>query len=269
MVEPIRRRVVQEKGWLSQQEFLDGLALCQLLPGATVVHGRLYWAPSAPNERRLGRCRRLYLPRLCGYVGPLRPILQIWGNHLGEGGVQRIQCVGHRPPAPGFVALPGNHQAALVERGHCSPDPGSALGWGQLPSGLPGCGSNEAGFGMEIRSTSRAPFPGETRACPRAWSYRGQMCGTLTTLALLVWGLWQWHQDLGVMSLIFLKIGVVAFGGGYAMIPILQWDMIDQLHWLTSRQFLDGILLGFVTPAPLSSRPLLSAIGSRGWRGRW
>jgi hypothetical protein len=27
MVEPIRRRLVQEKGWLSQQEFLDGLAL--------------------------------------------------------------------------------------------------------------------------------------------------------------------------------------------------------------------------------------------------
>ena len=78
-----------------------------------------------------------------------------------------------------------------------------------------------------------------------------QMCGTLTTLALLVWGLWQWHQDLGVMSLIFLKIGVVAFGGGYAMIPILQWDMVDQLHWLTSRQFLDGILLGFVTPGPI------------------
>ena len=29
MVEPIRRRIVQEKGWLSQKEFLDGLALCQ------------------------------------------------------------------------------------------------------------------------------------------------------------------------------------------------------------------------------------------------
>ena len=53
------------------------------------------------------------------------------------------------------------------------------------------------------------------------------------------------------MSLIFLKIGVVAFGGGYAMIPILQWDMVDHLGWLTLRQFLDGILLGFVTPGPI------------------
>ena len=42
MVEPIRRRVVQEEGWLSQQEFLDGLALCQLVPGATVVQLATY-----------------------------------------------------------------------------------------------------------------------------------------------------------------------------------------------------------------------------------
>jgi len=42
MVEPIRRRIVQEKGWLSQKEFLDGLALCQLMPEATVVQLATY-----------------------------------------------------------------------------------------------------------------------------------------------------------------------------------------------------------------------------------
>ena len=42
MVEPIRRRVVQKEGWLNQQEFLDGLALCQLVPGATVVQLATY-----------------------------------------------------------------------------------------------------------------------------------------------------------------------------------------------------------------------------------
>jgi len=73
----------------------------------------------------------------------------------------------------------------------------------------------------------------------------------LAILTLLFWGLWNWQHQLGVMSLIFLKIGVVAFGGGYAMIPILQWDMVDHLGWLTLRQFLDGILLGFVTPGPI------------------
>ena len=42
MVEPIRQRVVREKGWLSQKEFMDGLALCQIVPGATVVQLATY-----------------------------------------------------------------------------------------------------------------------------------------------------------------------------------------------------------------------------------
>jgi chromate transporter len=70
-------------------------------------------------------------------------------------------------------------------------------------------------------------------------------------MALGVWGLWTVNQTLGLMSLIFLKISVLACGGGFAMIPILQWDMVDRLGWLTLRQFLDGLLLGFVTPGPL------------------
>ena len=53
------------------------------------------------------------------------------------------------------------------------------------------------------------------------------------------------------MAMIFLKIGAVSFGGGFVMIPILQWEVVTNLHWLTIRQFLDGILLSFVTPGPL------------------
>jgi chromate transporter len=78
-----------------------------------------------------------------------------------------------------------------------------------------------------------------------------QAAGAVTAIALGVWLLWHWDQTLGLMSWIFLKISLVAFGGGYVMIPILQWDMVDHLKWLTQQQFLDGILLGFVTPGPI------------------
>jgi chromate transporter len=51
------------------------------------------------------------------------------------------------------------------------------------------------------------------------------------------------------------------------MIPLLQWDMVDHLGWLTLRQFLDGILLSFVTPGPIIIMATSWAIGSRGcWR---
>jgi chromate transporter len=106
------------------------------------------------------------------------------------------------------------------------------LGWKLLPSP----GSADAG------TAGSAPNPGLVVI---------QVAGSLTVLTLMVWGLWNVNNQLGLMSFIFLKIGVIAFGGGYVMIPILQWDMVDHLGWLTLRQFLDGILMGFVTPGPI------------------
>jgi chromate transporter len=78
-----------------------------------------------------------------------------------------------------------------------------------------------------------------------------QAVGAVAAIALAIWGLWHLDRTLGLMSWIFLKISVVSFGGGYVMIPILQWDMVDHLKWLTLTQFLDGILLGFITPGPI------------------
>jgi chromate transporter len=74
---------------------------------------------------------------------------------------------------------------------------------------------------------------------------------TLLGLAVLAGGLWHLDPKLGLMAATFFKISLVAFGGGYVMIPILQWDLVDHLGWLTLQQFLDGILLGFVTPGPI------------------
>ena len=94
MVEPIRRRVVQEQGWLSQQDFLDGLALCQLVPGATVVQLATYVGYRLRRtDGGPGRGRRLYPPRLCAYAGPLCPLLRVWRAHLGQSGSRGFNAV--------------------------------------------------------------------------------------------------------------------------------------------------------------------------------
>ena len=51
---------------------------------------------------------------------------------------------------------------------------------------------------------------------------------------------------------IFLKIGLIFFGGGYVLIPLLHRIMVDQLHWLTLTEFLDGVALSQLTPGPLA-----------------
>ena len=47
------------------------------------------------------------------------------------------------------------------------------------------------------------------------------------------------------------KVGSLTFGGGYAMIPVLQHEFVDARGWLTAREFADGIAVGQVTPGPL------------------
>ncbi len=53
------------------------------------------------------------------------------------------------------------------------------------------------------------------------------------------------------LSLNLSKIGALAFGGGFTAIPLIQYEMVDRFQWLTTKEFLDGIALGQVTPGPI------------------
>jgi len=54
-----------------------------------------------------------------------------------------------------------------------------------------------------------------------------------------------------ILSLNLSKIGALAFGGGFPVIPLIQYEMVDRFQWLSTKEFLDGIALGQVTPGPI------------------
>lgn len=51
---------------------------------------------------------------------------------------------------------------------------------------------------------------------------------------------------------VFLKIGFFGFGGGFAMVPLMQNAAVVQNAWLTPAQFAAAIALGQVTPGPVA-----------------
>jgi len=53
------------------------------------------------------------------------------------------------------------------------------------------------------------------------------------------------------LYLIFLKIGVLTFGGGYAMIPLFQDELVTQRSLLTTTEFADVVALAQMTPGPV------------------
>ncbi len=50
----------------------------------------------------------------------------------------------------------------------------------------------------------------------------------------------------------FLKVGFVFFGGGFVLVPILHQTLVERLHWLDARQFLDGVAISNLTPGPIA-----------------
>jgi chromate transporter len=47
------------------------------------------------------------------------------------------------------------------------------------------------------------------------------------------------------------KVGALAFGGGFVIIPLMHTDAVSTYHWMTQGQFLDAVALGQVTPGPV------------------
>ena len=51
---------------------------------------------------------------------------------------------------------------------------------------------------------------------------------------------------------IFFKIGLFSFGGGYAILPLIQADVVDFHKWVNVQQFTDIVAISQVTPGPIS-----------------
>jgi chromate transporter len=53
------------------------------------------------------------------------------------------------------------------------------------------------------------------------------------------------------IATVFLRIGAITFGGGFAMIPLIESEAVDSHHWLTHQEFADATALGQITPGPI------------------
>jgi len=54
------------------------------------------------------------------------------------------------------------------------------------------------------------------------------------------------------LFLSFLKIGFVSFGGGYAMIPVIEYE-VQAHHWLTTQEFTDAVAIAGMSPGPIAT----------------
>ena len=65
----------------------------------------------------------------------------------------------------------------------------------------------------------------------------------------------------------YLRIGMIFFGGGYVLIPLLQHLLVDQYKWLTLREFMDGVAISQLTPGPLAMLATFTGVRVGGFAG--
>lgn len=66
----------------------------------------------------------------------------------------------------------------------------------------------------------------------------------------------------------FLKIGAFTFGGGYAMIPLIQSEVVERRGWIKKKRFVELLTVAQSAPGPISlNTAVFVGYSMNGWRG--
>jgi chromate transporter len=226
---------VEERSWLSAQEFQDGVAATNLLPGPASTQLAIFcaWRLRGPLGGVLGG--------LCFIVPGLILILALAALFLAA-----------RPPVwvAGAAAGAGAAVPAVAVQAAAALVPASLARAGPAWRGrvrwllyLMAGGVAAATVGPYLVLVLAACGVIETAVrarLPRATS--GALLAAVPGAA--AGGL------LGV-AWVALKVGLLSYGGGFVIVPLMQHDAVHGYHWMTNGQFLDAVALGQVTPGPV------------------
>ena len=75
---------------------------------------------------------------------------------------------------------------------------------------------------------------------------------TANCFVLLQIGFWNYETStLEKMAIFFAKAGAFVFGSGLAIVPFLHAGVVTENHWLTEQQFVDAVAVAMITPGPV------------------
>jgi chromate transporter len=235
----LRQLCVDRRGWISAQEFEDGIAATNILPGPASTQLAIFcaWRLRGPRGALVGGA--------CFIVPGLIVILALsavflaahpplWISGAADGADAAVPVVAI---SAAIALVPASWRrvgAARPARARwaCYLVVGgvaAALVGPYLVLVLVGCGLVE----MLARHPPRLR-PGRP----------GLLLPALAAPAVVAGGL------LSVAWVAF-KVGALSFGGGFVIIPLMQHDAVHTYHWMTNAQFLSAVALGQVTPGPV------------------
>lgn len=243
----MHRELVEERPWLSEEQFLRALSFCMLLPGPEAMQLATYagW--------RLRGVRGGLIAGLLFVLPGALVVLGLAAAYAYLGAVPLVQALFLGVKATVVVVV---LQALLRLSGKALRGPGrlaiaalSFLGIFALSLPFPLIIALAAAIGFATADGKPAvAAPPPPRHAPT---------GPTVALWAALWlapvaGLWALAPDLlGQIAVFFSKLAVVTFGGAYAVLAYMTQEVVAQQGWLTTPEMMDGLGLAETTPGPL------------------
>lgn len=247
----LKKAVVKEYGWLKEPEFMKGLALCQITPGATFVMLSTY----------IGyRLRGIWGALVCAvaFVIPSFLLLMILSAlYFKLGDLWYIKSL-FKGLGAIVVAIVLN---ALINFGKPILKDWKVVliallsffaflwRWNAILVFL-----LAAIIALILRPMDGKPAAAPPPASPPPLAARGNYLFlgllALCIASLFVIGYWG-NTVLFQLAITLSKVGFLSFGGGFTTISLIQYEVVDKYQWVSTKEFLDGIAMGQITPGPI------------------
>ena len=245
MIAYIRRMAVEQKKWIDDASFKNGVAFCQMVPGATAMQAAAY----------VGLRLRGVSGAAVSFIGFALPTFVLM-TVLSALYVQNREM-------PTVISAFNGLQAIIV-----SIIANAAIIFGRAniqnwkAAVIAVIAAVLFGFGVSpflvillaalagILIYLQQPTPISVAADRQVTTYRS----VLVILGAAVVGfvvLFFMNRGLFDLAALMFRVDLFAFGGGFASVPLMFHEVVNVNSWLDSKTFLDGIALGQVTPGPI------------------
>ena len=228
----MQQDLVEERGWISKEDYVEGLALAQLAPGPLAAQLAIY----------LGYVRAGILGATAVGIAFILPsflmVLALSAAYVRFGGLALMQAMfyGIGAAVIGIIARSAYKLTKLT------------LGKDKLLWCI---------FAILAASTAWTSreiiwlflLGGFVALFVKAFPARVQLKSTASLLfAPITFGI---NGTLWQIFVYFAKAGMFVFGSGLAVVPFLYGGVVEGHHWLNEHQFVDAVAVAMITPGPV------------------
>lgn len=238
----MHRDLVEERKWISEEEYKQGLALAQLAPGPLAAQLGIY----------LGYIHyRILGATLIGFTFVLPSFIMV--VLLGilydlYGGLSWIQAVFYGVGAAVIgIIIVSSYKLTLKSIGKFNLE-SFTTNWLLWLFFLVAAIITSVTQQEHIIIFIIAGFLYMIIKAPPKWSNPK----TVNYLALMQIGFWNYESTtLTKIAIFFAKTGTFVFGSGLAIVPFLHAGVVTENRWLTEHQFVDAVAVAMITPGPV------------------